>query len=207
MEFSKLLKSLREKKGISLTQLASLTGIEEKFLKALEEKKWEVLPPDIYVQGYLRKLSQTFNLDFSELWKLYQAEKRLSLKNEENDFFPELKQKPKSIKLDLGKTIWVALIILGLAYIIFNLKPLFLAPKLELVSPAFDFVSFKDRIEIKGKTNATSLFINGKRIKLKKGKFFYEFPLIVGLNIIKIEAKNQFGKTKIIERKIIYQPK
>lgn len=207
MDFSEVLKNLREEKGVSIAQLSSLTGIEEKFLEALEKKEWDLLPPDIYIQGYLKKISQIFGVDFKNLWELYRLEKRKLYFSGKEDSFPEIEKKRKFFGINFEKLIWSFLIILGLVYIGINLKPLFLPPKLEIISPAFDLVSSEDKIKVEGRTNAKFLFINGKEVPIKEGKFFYYFPLVPGLNILKVEAKNYFGRSTIVERKIIYQKK
>jgi len=207
MNFSEVLKNLREKKGISIAQLSSLTGIEEKFLEALEKKEWDLLPPDIYIQGYLKKISQILEVDFKNLWELYRLEKRKLYLSGKEDFFPQLEKKKRFFGINFEKLIWSFLILLGLAYIGINLKPLFLPPKLEVISPAFDLVAFEDKIKVEGRTNAKSVFINGKEVPIEEGKFSYYFPLVPGLNILKIEAKNYFGRSTIVERKIIYQEK
>ena len=207
MEFSEVLKNLREKKEISTSQLSSLTGIEEKFLKALEEKRWDLLPPDIYIEGYLRKISKILGVEFKDLWNLYRIQKRTLYFSGKKDIFPETKEKKGFLKFDFGKLIWFVLIALGLFYIGLSLKPFFVAPKLEVFSPAFDSVSFEDKVKIEGETTAKLLLINNKEIPLKEGKFSYSFPLVPGLNILRIEAKNYFGKSAVIERKIIYQEK
>jgi len=207
MNFSEVLKNLREKKGISISQLSSLTGIEEKFLEALEKKEWEILPPDIYIQGYLRRISQILEVDFKNLWKLYQLEKRKLYLSGKEDSFPQLEKKRRLSGINLEKLVWSFLVVLGLVYIGINLKPLFLPPKLEITSPAFDLVASQDKIKVEGKTNARFVFINGKEVPIKEGKFCYHFPLVPGLNILKIEAKNYFGRSTIVERRIIYQEK
>ena len=207
MEFSEILKNLREKKGMTISQLSSLTGIEERFLEALEEKKWDLLPPDIYIEGYLRKISQVLGVEFKDLWSLYRIQKKTLYFSGKSDIFPEIKRKKSFLRFDFGKLIWFTLIILGLTYIGLNLRQFFITPKLEVFSPAFDFVSFEDEIKVEGETNAKFLLINNKEIPLKEGKFSYSFPLVPGLNILRIEAKNYFGKPAIVERKIIYQEK
>ena len=207
MNFSEVLKNLREKKGISISQLSSLTGIEEKFLEALEKKEWEILPPDIYIQGYLRRISQILEVDFKNLWKLYQLEKRKLYLSGKEDSFPQLEKKRRLSGINLEKLVWSFLVVLGLVYIGINLKPLFLPPKLEITSPAFDLVASQDKIKVEGKTNARFVFINGKEVPIKEGKFCYHFPLVPGLNILKIEAKNYFGRSTIVERRVIYQEK
>lgn len=69
-----LLKTEREKKGIRLTDIASVTKIPLLNLKAIEEGKWGVLPPPPFIKGFLTSYSRFVGLDPIEIYKLYRAE-------------------------------------------------------------------------------------------------------------------------------------
>jgi cytoskeleton protein RodZ len=49
----KYLKAERELRNLSLEEIAKSTKIKEDFLKAIEEDRYEFLPPAIYVKGFL----------------------------------------------------------------------------------------------------------------------------------------------------------
>lgn len=83
----------------------------------------------------------------------------------------------------------------------FLIKP----SELEISQPPTDITVTQDTFEISGKTNPGAyLTVNGKEVYIdKEGNFKSEINLSQGLNIIKIEAKNRFGKTNTIIRRII----
>lgn len=86
--------------------------------------------------------------------------------------------------------------------ICFLIKP----PELEVSQPPADITVNQENFEIMGKINNSAyLTINGSEIYIdKEGNFKKEISLKNGLNIIKIEAKNRFGKTNTVIRRIIY---
>ncbi|OGZ35969.1 MAG: hypothetical protein A2V60_01210 [Candidatus Portnoybacteria bacterium RIFCSPHIGHO2_01_FULL_39_19] len=84
----------------------------------------------------------------------------------------------------------------------FLIKPL----DLEIIQPSTDITANQENFEIIGRTNPVAyLTVNGQEVYIdKEGNFRKEISLTNGLNIIKIEAKNRFGKTNTIIRRIIY---
>lgn len=69
-----LLKTEREKKGIRLSDIASVTKIPLQNLKHIEEGTWDKLPPSPFIKGFLTAYSRFVGLDPVEIYKLYRAE-------------------------------------------------------------------------------------------------------------------------------------
>ncbi len=59
----KFLKKERETRNISLEQISNFTKIKEHHLKAIEEDRYELLPPPPYVKGYLNVYAKYLTLD------------------------------------------------------------------------------------------------------------------------------------------------
>jgi hypothetical protein len=59
----KFLKRERETRSISLEQISNFTKIKEHHLKAIEEDKYELLPPALYVKGFLTGYARYLALD------------------------------------------------------------------------------------------------------------------------------------------------
>lgn len=57
------LKKEREIRGVSLDDIAAATRIQRKFLQALEEGNYEVLPAPVFVTGFLRAYADHLGLD------------------------------------------------------------------------------------------------------------------------------------------------
>lgn len=63
--------SAREAKGYSLEQVARETHISKRFLQALEEEDFEVVPGETYLIGFLRSYAEFLDLDPREAVSLY----------------------------------------------------------------------------------------------------------------------------------------
>lgn len=62
-EIGNSLRDARVRQGLELTELESETKIRAKYLKALEEEQFELLPGDTYVKGFLRTYAERLGLD------------------------------------------------------------------------------------------------------------------------------------------------
>lgn len=68
----KTLKRERERQDISLYKICSFTKIKEHHLHAIEEEKYELLPPPLYVKGYLRVYARYLGLDEKQILLQYE---------------------------------------------------------------------------------------------------------------------------------------
>ena len=59
----KFLKKERDTRNISLEEISKFTKIKEHHLKAIEEDRYELLPPILYVKGYLNVYARYLGLD------------------------------------------------------------------------------------------------------------------------------------------------
>jgi cytoskeleton protein RodZ len=66
------LKNQRESKKISLREVAKNTRVREHILKAIEEDRYELLPPYTYVKGFLSAYARYLKLDESEVLLRYE---------------------------------------------------------------------------------------------------------------------------------------
>jgi len=109
---------------------------------------------------------------------------------------------PKRIILGL----FILFLILVVWYFWHEIKFLIKAPELEVYQPPADITINQENFEIIGKTNPVAyLTVNGQEVYIdREGNFKKEIELSAGVNTIKIEAKNRFGKTNTIIRRIIF---
>jgi cytoskeleton protein RodZ len=68
------LKSEREKRNISLSQIAADTRISLRHLESLEEGRYKDLPGGMYNRAFLRAYCESLHLDQQELMRQYEAE-------------------------------------------------------------------------------------------------------------------------------------
>ncbi len=62
-ELGQMLRETRESMGISLAEAEEATKIRKKYLQALEDGNYDVLPPAVYVRGFLRTYATYLGLD------------------------------------------------------------------------------------------------------------------------------------------------
>ncbi|MFO7539591.1 MAG: DUF4115 domain-containing protein [Chloroflexota bacterium] len=75
-ELGHILREARENKGLTLGQVQSEIRINTKFLTALEEGKYELLPTPVHVRGFLRNYARFLGLDPQPLLDRYEIRLR-----------------------------------------------------------------------------------------------------------------------------------
>jgi cytoskeletal protein RodZ len=69
-----VLKSTRTSKGLDITAIEDRTKIRTRYLRALENEEWDVLPSHAYAKGFLRTYAQTLGLDADALVDEYRRQ-------------------------------------------------------------------------------------------------------------------------------------
>jgi cytoskeletal protein RodZ len=203
------LKKAREDSGFTLKKFAEISKIQTKYLEYLEGGRYDKLPAFVYIQGFLKKYTQILNMPSDELLKQYQNEiEAVNIAKKEVVSLPSLSS-PKII-ITPKKIKWAAIIIVILAilgYFIYQLDYLIAPPKLVLEYPAQDLTINTSSVRISGQAEySAKLTINGQQIFVENdGRFSQEINLSPGLNTLKIEATNRFGKISEITRFINVQ--
>lgn len=73
-ELGALLKKAREEKGFSLDEVQEQTKIRKRYLEALEEGDFDVLPGKFYIRAFIKNYAEFVGLDADEVLKHYQVE-------------------------------------------------------------------------------------------------------------------------------------
>jgi cytoskeleton protein RodZ len=68
----KFLKKERETRNISLEEISYFSKIKERHLKAIEEDRYDLLPPALYVKGYLNVYARYLNLNPKDIIVQYE---------------------------------------------------------------------------------------------------------------------------------------
>ena len=100
VKFAEELKEARELKKITLHQIANKIKIDIKFLQAIEEAKFDILP-ELYIRAFIKEYAHTVDLDPEEVIKKFDSA-HLG-KTEEKIFHEvtkEIKEKPATKELD-----------------------------------------------------------------------------------------------------------
>jgi len=73
-ELGQLLKKARTQRGLTLDDLQETTKIRKRYLEAIEEGNYKVLPGNFYVRAFIRSYAEAVDLDPAEVLKLYRPE-------------------------------------------------------------------------------------------------------------------------------------
>jgi cytoskeletal protein RodZ len=91
----KFLKRERETRSISLEEISNFTKIKEHHLKAIEEDRYEVLPPSLYVKGFLMGYARYLALDPRDIVLQYEKYLKSLIPPEPVELQPEAPPKKK----------------------------------------------------------------------------------------------------------------
>jgi cytoskeletal protein RodZ len=112
--FGEELKKEREVRNISLEEIASATKIHIKFLKAIEENNFEIIPGEFFIKNFLKAYANYLGLDEREILNRYYQNRPKKEFPNKTEFFPK-EEKKISPYLKIGL---IFLLILYLIYFI-----------------------------------------------------------------------------------------
>ncbi len=67
-----LLRTEREKKGLSHQQVAEMTRLRRHLIMALEKEEWDELPAPVFVKGFIKSYAKALGLDEKKVLELYE---------------------------------------------------------------------------------------------------------------------------------------
>lgn len=190
--------------GFDLKETERATRIRAKYIEYLEAGRYEKLPPDVYVQGFLKNYSTFLKLDSGKVIKLYKKERGIR-ENVKKAVMPSPKKSSKKLRppkvvitptrLLIGSAILGTLLVV--TYLGWQISILAAPPKLEVKSPQDNIMVDGDSMVVEGKTDAgADVFINDVSIGVDPdGNFKEKISLQEGVNLVKVSAKNKMNKT------------
>lgn len=205
------LKRARKRRGVDLIEAELQTKVRAKYLEALENEDFDLLPNDIYVKGFILTYANYLSLNPENIFSLYKQQRSIR-KNTENDEFSAKKLKsgkvfiitPKIIALCFGILFCAA----AVSYIVFQVVSFASVPKLVVHSPEKDIIVDTESVVVSGATDTgATLTVNREKVATNEdGSFNKEITLQNGINTIMVTAISKTNKetTKliIIERKV-----
>lgn len=70
-DLGQLLRKARTEQNITLDELQETTKIRKRYLEAIEEGKFDILPGTFYVRAFIKQYSEAVGLDPDEVFRLY----------------------------------------------------------------------------------------------------------------------------------------
>ena len=207
------LKNFRSDGRVTLNEVARETKVPVKYIEMIEEGKYDKLPPDVYVKGFLKAYAEFLGVDSRKIISLYQREKDIKT----NLAGGEKKSPAKKTKLTrfvvtpraIIATSVAVVVIGGFSYLYGQIGRFAAVPRLVITSPSGDENIPENSLSVSGFTDEDAkLTINGQPILVSdKGEFKEDIILQSGVNAITISAVNRFNKTvsKTVNIKSDYQ--
>ncbi|QII49024.1 helix-turn-helix domain-containing protein [Bacillus paralicheniformis] len=125
-ELGNRLKEAREEKGMSLDDLQAATKIQKRYLTALEEGNYDIIPGKFYVRAFIKQYAEAVGLDSELLFEEYKRDIPNSYNDEVSEKLSSIKPQrelPKSASkaLELLPTLLVAagvIVVIAIIYVI-----------------------------------------------------------------------------------------
>ncbi len=202
---SEYLIAVRKNLNLTVAEVGQKTAIAPKFIVALEEGKFKLLPAGVYAVGFLRRLAQLYVVDADELICQYKKEqmidRQLKANTEqsgsfvEKKFWKKLVITPKLLSLSLG----LLFVGVSIGYIIWQVWSINKTPVLEIIEPQNNAVIQGTTAMVRGHTDAgNSVAVNEQGIFVDTtGNFQTQLGLSSGPKEIKITASNRFDKQTV----------
>ena len=205
---AKALQQARLDKKISLTDASQATNINIKYIEALENGRFDLLPRGIYGKNFLKEYAEYLQTDVVKILILAEpilTEKNSSLKNK---LFSEIV--PRSFNsLSLPKlirgTAVVATVLVCMVYLASGFEKIVSPPKLDIISPEANLITGKFFVDVQGYTEPEAeIVINGLSVLIdQNGYFTKKISLKNGLNTISISAQKKYSRKNSIIKKIL----
>jgi len=195
------LKAIREHLNLSLEEVAEKAGVKNKFLIYLESGQFTMLPADVYVLGFLRKLAQIYGISPEVLIEQYKKEQGIQAQIAKSSklsksglagLLENLIITPKLVSLAVG----VAFVAISVGYIIWQVLSINKTPALEIFEPKDRQMVAGSMVEIKGKTDPGMVVaVNQQNVFVDtNGNFQTQLGISAGPKEFTITAKNKFDK-------------
>ena len=192
---------VRSQFGYTLEEVSQKTGIYEKFIHYIETGKYHLLPPGVYVLGFLKKLAEIYNVSPEALQEQYRKERGIvehqasaKLTSEKNwkSWFKNITITPKLLTVSGSALVGV----LAFLYVVFQVFAINKTPALAISEPKNDAVISGTSVNVVGKAEpGITVTINGQNLFVDTdGNFRTTIGVAPGQKELKVQASNKFGK-------------
>ena len=195
------LKKIRQEYHITLGEVTKNTGIPVKHLERLEGGRYDELPSDVYVRGFLRSYGRFLGADEVALIKRYERERGIytNLKQEPDPgSVREAFQLPRFVVTPkILASVFVGMLVLGgFLYLYREYEAFVSAPYLVVLEPTNGLSVEGGSVSVRGRTDKEATLTINKQPTLinADGEFSEVIRLQPGLNTLVITSVNKFKK-------------
>ncbi|KJU86300.1 XRE family transcriptional regulator [Candidatus Magnetobacterium bavaricum] len=108
------LRGLRAQAGMSLKEIAIKTRVRSEYLEALEQERFDKIPAEIYIKGYIRSYLKAISVNPAEGLRIYNEQ---ILKSREADL--SMQEPEKKALLPIRQLLYTAIALIGVAVAVF----------------------------------------------------------------------------------------
>jgi len=204
------LRRARKRKGVDLIEAELATKVRAKYLEALENEDFDLLPNDIYTKGFIITYADYLGLESKKIVSLWEQQTLLKDKGADEDFRTNKSFKEKSLVVTpkiIAMVVGVVFCLVAVLYVVWQVVGFASVPKLAIDSPSKDMVVESDQILVSGKTDVgANLTVNKEQITVGPDGHFQQYiSLSNGLNTVVVTARNKANKEDskvfVVERK------
>lgn len=196
----------RQSRRLSIQAVAQALNIPAAQLSALEEGDFSVFAAEVYARGAYLQYARYIGLDYQQAEggiarALASVRQPLPLKVHTPYSWFERLVIPRVIMMA-----GIALVGLSISgYIIWQIQSYFHLPMLAIESPTTN-IADRSALTIAGKSDPeTRVSVNGEQALLRQdASFNVTIHLHPGVNIVWIEAQSAAGRTRIVEKQILW---
>jgi len=195
------LKLIRTQLNFDIKTVSQLTQIKSEYIQSLEQEAWDKLPSEVYLRGFLKRLSEIYRVSEKTLIDQYEKQQGFGIRK-----IPESKKTFKFYLTPKGLIISSSVLvgIMALIYIFFQINSVLAPPLLELSEPIDDTKVLGNSIIVAGRAEVgANVQINNQTVLIdRNGQFTENLILSSGLNVIEVVVKNKFNRKSTIVRQI-----
>lgn len=202
------MKVVREESQQSLDEAAQATGIQVKYLAALEASDYASLPGPVYARAFLKRYAEFLTLNPELALRRFDEEQRVVAPlGGAHRFSPVRAGVPRAM---FTPTLWrrmgagfVILVIVG--YLALELSRFVAAPSLVVIEPQDNIRTTAPVITVTGKTTPEStLRLNGQEVAIATdGTFRETLTLSPGVNTILFQVNRKQSRTRSVTRHVL----
>ena len=192
------LTQVRRLRKLSLDEASRRAHIPVKYIKTIEAHRWDKLPDPVYARAFIKRYAALVRVDVKLLLAQYDDVQSQKQAVEERRYIHEQPKRKKAV------VSWVLFLRIGVGLLLvsfplYHLYTVLTPPKLEVNELPSEFSTSTEVIVLSGSTRrATELYIN-ENIQVfldDEGRFSHSVNLQSGSNMIRLEARNRFGKVR-----------
>lgn len=200
-----LLRAARRQHHRSLVEVATALRIPVGQLRSLEEGDVSVFPAEVYARGVFFKYAQYLHLEIENAQQLFLRElagvrEVVPLKILTPAHWWQRFLNPRLLLWSAGG---VVAVVVGM-YLAWQVQSFLRLPQLTVVEPMDGYVA-TDTVTVQGyAAHQSTVQVNGESVLLTpEGAFQVVLPLHPGINVLRVEATNAAGRTKIVQKDLL----